>query len=100
MKLLEKTIANQLGMTLMDYEGIKRQRAVSMIQAILQLLLLFGVFETMSKKNVIDETSVYTSVISATLNSIFQIFKLRLGSQAVHEPFFQYCSKCLMARIA
>ena len=56
MKLLEETIANQLGMTRMDYEGIKRQRAVSMLmfetipQAILQLLLLFGIFETISKK--------------------------------------------------
>ena len=50
MKFLEENVANELGMSRMDYEGIKRQRCVSQImfealpQGVLQLLLLFGIY--------------------------------------------------------
>ena len=110
MKLLEETVSNQLGMSTMDYEGMKRQRCVSQImfeaipQTVLQSLLAFGIFNTkqtnIENKADIDELSVYTSIFFALLNSIFQILRLRAESQAVREPFFQYCSQCLMARIS
>ena len=111
MKLLEETVANQLGMSRMDYEGIKRQRATAMLmfetipQAVLQVLLLFGVFSASGSTSVvnaadIDATSVYLSVFFATLNSLFQVARLKSESTAVHEPFYQYCLECLMARIS
>ena len=55
---------------------------------------------TVLEKAGIDPSSVYISVVSALLNSVFQILKLKLESKAVDEPFFQYCSQCLMARIS
>ena len=122
MKLLQETVANQLGMSIMDYEGLKRQRAVTMLmyetipQAIIQMLLIFGLFTSDTSDDTsdtsdtndtnvtnaanIDETSVYTSVCFAVLNSIFQILRLRSEAQAVREPFYQYCLQCLMARIS
>ena len=83
MKLLEETVANQLGMTTMDYEGITRQHAVAQLmfetipQSVLQLLLVFGLFifskvSSVASRADIDESSVYTSIFFAVLNSMFQ----------------------------
>ena len=66
-------------------------------QAVLQFLLLWHVFGSSSG---VTELDVYLSIISATLNCIFQILRLRLESQACNETFDQYCLECLMARIS
>ena len=110
MKLLEETVANQLGMTRMEYEGIKRQRGVIMImfetipQVMIQLMLLFGAFGAINSV-VLDEaginsSSVYPSVFSAVLNLMFQIMRLKLEAKAVGESFQQYCLECFMARVS
>ena len=108
MKMLEEMVAKQLGMTRMNYEGIKRQRAAAMIlfetipQAIIQLLLLINVFgddDSLEAANV-QALDVYLSIIFAVLNSAFQILRLKLESRACNEKFNEYCLECLMARIS
>ena len=107
-KLLEEMVSNQLGMTRMDYEGIKRQRATATLmfktipQATIQLLLLWNVFEhddSLEPANV-QPLDVYLSITTAILNSIFQVLRLRLESRACNETFNQYCLECLLARIS
>ena len=108
LKMLEEMAAKQLGMTRMDYEGIKRQRATAQMmfetipQAIVQFLLLVNVFgngDSLSVANV-EPLDVCLSILSAILNSLFQILRLKLESEACNEKFSEYCVECLMARIS
>ena len=108
MKLLEETMANQLGMSRMDYEGIKRQRTAAMLlfetlpQAIVQGLLMAQVFYDRSLLDDanIQESDVYISIISAALNATVQVLRLQSESRACNETFYKYCVSCLMARIS
>ena len=69
-------------------------------QAIIQFLLLSNViFRNDSSANV-QALDVYASIISAIVNCIFQILRLRWESQACEETFSEYCLECLMARIS
>ena len=68
-------------------------------QSILQTFLLIGIFGNINDTN-ITASDVYLSIVSAILNSLFQIFRLKLESQACEESFVEYCLTCLMAQIA
>ena len=68
-------------------------------QAALQVLLIVGIIST-GKSTSIEPFDVYLSVASATLNSIFQIIRLKLESEACNEAFYLSCLQCLMARIS
>ena len=57
-----------------------------------QVLLIFGIFNNDSNKNV--------SVFFVVLNLLFQILGLRTEAPVVREPFSQYCLECLMAGIS
>ena len=107
-KLLEETVANQLHMSRMDYEGIKRQRSTAqwifetIPQSATQLFLLLGIFGSGSliKSANISLADVVVSICFAVLNGFFQVFRLKLESQACNESFSEYCLECLMARIS
>ena len=70
-------------------------------QAIVQGLLLSQIFydrRILDSAN-IQDSDVYTSVISAILNAMVQVLRLRSESNACNETFYQYSVSCLMARI-
>ena len=75
-------------------------------QVLLQLLLVFGAFNNAGDDSSvagaadIDKSSVYVSIFSAALNSLFQVLRLKAESNAVRESFYQYCLECLLARIS
>ena len=66
-------------------------------QGVLQGYIAFG-WLTLDGADISKE-DVYLSVISASVNSLVQVIKLKLESQACKEKFLAYSLECLMARI-
>ena len=66
-------------------------------QGALQACLAFDVWKLADAD--ISKDDVYLSVVSAIVNSMVQIIKLKLESKACHEKFLTYSLECLMARI-
>ena len=90
---LEETLAAQLGMDKMNYEGFKRQRTVAQImfetfpQVIIQILMFSKVIDITT----IQPLDLGISIFSATVNAIAQLSKIYLESHAVGSTFTQVC---------
>eukprot|EP01083_Nonionella_stella_P242260 845191_1 len=105
LKQLEEIVAKQLGMDRMNYQGFKRQKAISQIlfetvpQTILQILLVFDIIKGKELAQ-ITNLQLQISIISAVFNLIMQLTKLYVESVAVNEFFVEYCLSAMMARVS
>ena len=93
----------------MNYEGIKRQKAVGQLmfetipQLTVNIVIVFVIFNSdnnrFSKDITITINDIILSIISALLNSTFQLLRIYFESKVCEETLTSYLMHCLMARI-
>ena len=100
----EETLAAQLGMSMMNYEGVKRQRTVAQLffetipQCTVQTLLFLSMLPG-SETSQITDRELMVSIGAALVNSLGQTVRLYFESRAVDEKLLEYALNCIVGRV-
>eukprot|EP01084_Bolivina_argentea_P164598 286160_1 len=104
LKESQQVICEQLGMDRMNFEGLKRQKAISQIlfetipQVTLQILLVYKFIPGQELAGISNQ-DIYLSITAACINVVVQMCRLYFESVAVSETFVEYCLNAMMGRI-
>ena len=101
----EITVSKAFGMSLIRWEGFKRQRRIgqlvfeSLPQSIIQILVYYFLFDTIfgdeSGETSISDSQLGLSIFFAVSNVIFTLIKLALEAKCANTTFLSYALQCV-----
>ena len=105
----EESFASKMGISRMEWEGLKRQRAIGQltfetcVQMSLQFILIFASFlffdDDSDVSKFVSQTEVLISAIVAFCNGSLQFSRIYLEAYAVKETFIQHALNSAMGRV-